>query len=391
MTTDVFTKNLQAYVSGIRRIGNKGGTWSTKTYSILQLLFCIADRHRTGSGKVISVISETLPHLKVGAIRDFERILRENNRYNEKNIDFSNHAYHFGNSVIEFYSADLGKVTGPRRDILYLNEVNHIPYEVVEQAEGRTRETIFYDFNPTEQFWFEDKVMSLPESERILIKSNYLDGMNVIPEHIAKDIEFKAERDPNFKRVHIDVEYGVYEGLIFPDWKQVESMPVDAKSILAMDFGFTNDPTTLIECALQNGEWWFDERLYRTGMTNQDIARFLKDEGLHRREIVADSSEPKSIKELQNEGVNVTGADKGPDSIRAGIDRIKSRKINVTKRSVNMIRELRNYRYKIDKNGISMNQPIDAFNHLIDPARYAALRMTSPSATGVRSSVISRR
>src|ERR1035437_351535 len=273
--TKVFEKNLVAFNSGVRRIINKGGTSSSKTYSILELLFLIAKK-RSDKGVLISILSESLPHLKKGAIRDFEIILKRENCYDENNIDFSNYSYHFGNSVIEFFSADSGKATGLRRDIIYYNECNNIPYKVIEEADIRTKETIFYDYNPTAQFWMEDKVMSLPQNEWVLIKSNHLDNKH-LQETIRHEIELKASIDPNFKRIHVDVEYGNYEGLIFNSPTIIKEFPKESKWILyGMDFGYTNDPTTLIKIGFSNGELFFDELLYKTGLTNIDIANELK-------------------------------------------------------------------------------------------------------------------
>jgi len=222
--TIVFEKNLKAFNKGIRRIINMGGSSSSKTISILELLLLIAQK-RKDKGVLISVGSESLPHLKLGAIRDFNNILKREGIYNEDNIDLGTHAYHFGDSVIEFFSADVSKASGPRRDILYLNECNNIPYTVVEQLEMRTNEVIFYDFNPVIEFWIKDETMNLPESEWTLIKSNYKDNKH-LPKAILHEIEMQAERDPNFKRIHVDVEYGSYKGLIFPNIKTVESFIV---------------------------------------------------------------------------------------------------------------------------------------------------------------------
>lgn len=398
--TNVFKRNLDAYQAGFRRIVNKGGTSSSKTYSILQLLLYIA-RQRASEGVHISVVSETLPHLKLGAIRDFNAILkmvgyREGWEYSQ-----ANHAYKIGKSVVEFFSADIEKATGPRRDILFLNECNNIAYNIVSELEQRTKETIFYDFNPVEVFWIEDKVLSLPRDERELIKSNYLDNDH-LDAAIAHEIEIKAQRDPNFKRIHIDVQYGVYEGLIFPSFNIVpfSSMPKTDKQRYGLDFGFTNDPTTLLDVRIQSGAWWVDELLYRTGMTNPEIAKELKGigseekligRGVGRQPVIADSSEPKSIYEISLAGINIRAAEKGPDSIRLGIDRIKSMPMNVTDRSVHLIKELRSYRYRQDpRTGVFLNEPVDAYNHLIDPWRYAGTDLTRPSTGGPKAWLASR-
>lgn len=364
--TQVYDWNIQAWHSGIRRIVNQGGTSSSKTFSILQLLLYIAAKKQ---GTSISVVSETLPHLKRGAIKDFESILRTEGLYNEKNINRTDHQYFFGESVIEFFSADTpGKVRGPRRNILYLNECNNIGYDKVSELELRTDGTIFYDFNPVQDFWITDRVLNMPEGEFTLIKSNYLNNSS-LPDSIRREIQLRAERDPNFKKIHIDVEFGVYEGIIFNNFNMVDST-AEAPVSYGMDFGFSNDPTTLIDVRINDGQLWLDQVLYRTEMTNQDIIRFLKSENIGRKEIVADSAEPKSIREIELAGFNIVPAVKGEDSIRTGIDLMKQYPINVTKRSVDLIKELRNYKWATDKNGNTLNKPVDMFNHCIDAARY---------------------
>lgn len=392
--TEVFNKNIRAFNQGYRRIVNKGGTSSSKTWSELQLALLIAQK-RKDKGVLISIVSESLPHLKMGCIRDFELMLKAEGLYDESKINFTERQYYFGKSVIEFFSADSGKATGPRRNILILNECNNIPYSVVEQLEMRTDECIFYDFNPTAEFWMEEKVLSLPENERILIKSNYKDNHHLAAS-IVREIELKAERDPNFKRIHIDVEYGNYEGLVFAAPKLIDAMPVEFKwRAQGLDFGFTNDPTTVIDVMLSSGELWLDELLYETGLTNvanafesenkNTIDYKLKNLGFRPGEIIADSAEPKSIRELSNAGWNIRGCVKGKDSIENGIDAIKRYPVNVTKRSVNVLKEFRNYSYVKDKTtGKYTNEPVDNWNHCIDPTRYVVTgKVANQSYAGI--------
>lgn len=387
ITTNVFKKNILAFRSGVRRIVNHGGTSSSKTWSVLQLLLLIAQRRQ---GVVISVMSETLPHLKLGAIRDFNKILVAEGLYNEREINKSDRVYHFGNSIIEFFSADSpSKVTGSRRNILYINECNNISYDIIKEAEIRTEDNIFYDYNPTSDFWITEEVFTMAGGvygskfkgmpEYVLIKSNYKDN-RMCPPSIVREIELRAKRDPNFKRVHIDLEFGVSEGLIFPSFTMVDDMPATDRQRYGMDFGFTNDPSTLIDERINDGKLWLDEMYYERGMTNPQLAKVLKDL-VGKARVVADSSEPKSIKEISEYGINIVGAEKGPDSVRAGIDKLKGFEgIMVTKRSVNMIKEFRNYKYKQNSDGKFTNEPIDYFNHCIDPARYAITDLTQPAA-----------
>lgn len=370
--TKVFNENVLAFNKGYRRIINMGGTSSSKTFSELELAFLIA-QDRAKDGVLISVVSESLPHLKMGAIRDFEKILRREGMYNEKHINKTEHSYEFGHSIVEFFSADSQKAAGPRRNILILNECNNIPYSAIENLEIRTDETIFYDFNPTAEFWMEEKVYALPPDEWCLIKSNYLNNKHLSPV-IIRDIENKARLNPNFKRIHVDVEYGNYEGLVFGAVpKQVCEFPKNCKWIIyGMDFGYSNDPTTLIKIGLSEGELYFEEMLYRVGMTNREINDTLKSIGIKSHDkIIADSSEPKSIRDLEDYGWNISGAVKGPDSIINGIDIIKQYKLNVINTSLHMIKEFRNYTWQFDKKqNRYINEPIDLYNHCIDAMRY---------------------
>ena len=364
-----FYRLLDAYHKKFRDIISMGGTSSSKTYSELQLLLYIAKKRDEKKKPVsISIVSESLPHLKLGAIKDFKNILKARDEYNDDNIHHTEHRYYFGESYIEFFAADIGKATGPRRDILLLNEVNNIPRQVVQDLTQRTSETVFYDFNPTAEFWIVDDVFSLPDDQMILLKSNHLDN-EFLPESLRRIILQRAERDPNYKRVHIDIEFGANEGVIFPDFTLIDDMPGDATSY-GMDFGFSNDPTTIVDVRFNNGEIFVDLLLYRTEMTNQDIIRFLKTLNIARKEVIADSAEPKSIREIELAGFHIIPSIKGEDSIRTGIDLIKQYKLNITKRSVELIKELRNYQWAKDRNGVTLNKPVDMFNHAIDALRY---------------------
>ncbi len=367
-TTTVFKKTITAFNTGVRRIVNMGGTSSSKTFSNLQLLLLIAQKRDNAS---ISVVSETLPHLKLGAIRDFESILKADGLFNEEQINRTDHTYHFGSSYIEFFAADQAKATGPRRNILYLNECNNIPYSIVSELEQRTDQVIFYDFNPTAEFWIIDKVFALPDVEYSLIKSNYRDN-EYLSDSIRKEVELKASISDNFKRIHIDVEFGNYEGIIFPDWKMCDAMPESNKRSYGMDFGFTNDPTTLVDVRYQDGQLWADLLLYKTGLTPEGINDELRSIGIDRRtEIIADNNEPRMIDYLFRRGYNIKPTIKGPDSIRVGIELIKQVPLNITKRSVELIREVRGYKFKQDKNGLFLNEPASGqSDHAIDSVRY---------------------
>lgn len=372
--TSVFNRNIKAYNEGYGIIVNKGGTRSSKSWSLMQLLFLIAVNSKKAI--LISVVSESMPHLKRGCIRDFKTMLEWENLWDESAWNATDKIYKVGKSQIEFFSVDSpGKVHGPARDILFINECNNIEsFEIYRQLAVRTKGTIFLDYNPRDEFWVDEHILT--REDVFLIHSTYKDN-DFLTRRQIEEIE-SNKHDENWWKVYGLGLTGSREGLCIQNWKQVGSLPSEYKHRwLGLDFGFTNDPTAIIDVYLSGGELWLDEVEYSPGMTNPDIARKVKEENLQRLNIVADSAEQKSIVELQHSGLSVEPADKGPDSIKNGIDILNRYQINVTKRSLNLIRELRNYKWKTDVDGKPMNVPIDKFNHAIDAVRYVALNKLS--------------
>lgn len=383
-------KKLRKLKKRIR--GVPGGTSAGKTFGILPILI---DQAARTPGLEISVVSESIPHLRKGALKDFLKIMKVTGRYNDANYNRTLLTYTFANgSYIEFFSADQeGKVRGPRRHVLYINECSNIPFETYHQLSIRTSDTIWLDFNPSNEFWYHTEIHDDPDFEELIL--TYKDN-EALSESIIREIEKakdKAYFDPNLERPDLlnpsNVKnyywhnwwkvyglglVGTLEGVIFTNWKQVDDIPRDARLIgYAIDFGYTNDPTTLIAAYYWNGKTLWDELIYQTGMTNGDIANMMKALGVRGTDfIIADSAEPKSIAEINRYGFKIQPADKGPDSVKFGIDVLQEEEFLVTKRSTNMIKELRRYMWDKDKTGKTLNEPIDAFNHTIDPMRYLA-------------------
>lgn len=364
---NIFKRTKTALDAGKKIIIHKGGTGSGKTYDIMQMLIIIA---LTQQNKIITVVSESKPHLDIGTIRILKTVLKSHNLFRDVDFNISTSRWTTqSGSIIEFFSADrIDKALGARRDWLYGNEINSLKLEVWDEL-ARRSEFVIADFNPTSQFWLEKWIENYDLTT--VITSNYTDNP-FLPETERDRIEKRASRDPNFKRIHIDCEYGIYEGLVFTDWQQCDQLP-EGPCRYGLDFGYTNDPTAFVKVITTKDAYYVDEIFYRVGMLNRDIAAMMQQSGVRKNydEIIADSAEPKSIDEIRLSGFNVKPAVKGPDSISAGIDRLKSKKLFITKRSVNLIRELRNYAWVTDKNGDPTNKPIDAFNHGIDALRYA--------------------
>ncbi len=346
---------------------NKGGTRSGKTWSLLQLCYTLITKKEN---IMVSVVGETMPFLKRGAMRDFKSIVGEDWQDAWWNATDKLYTIPTTKSSIEFFSADNeGKVHGSARDYLFLNECYFIPYEIYRQLAVRTRKRIMLDYNPRSRFWVDEYLIG--KEDVALIHSTYKDNPHLTPMQVA---QIESNRtDSNWWRVYGLGETGSVEGLVYTNWQITQTYPSDYKrEFICIDFGFTNDPTAILRVRLSGGELWVDEIAYRTGMLNQDIVKELKDAGIARgAQIVCDSAEQKSIAEINNlGGFRAVPVAKGRGSIVSGITAVQAYKVNVTQRSLGTIDELRNYSWKRDINGSYINEPIDRYNHSLDALRY---------------------
>lgn len=368
-TTKVFGKLVTAWKEGARYIVSEGGTRSSKTYSGLQLLVLIYYYSKTP--RLGSIVSETLPHLKKGAIRDFKRIMQEEGIWNGDRWHETDKIYTFANGAqLEFFSADnAGKVHGPSRDDLYINEAQNMQWETVRHLLIRTRKRVMFDYNPTGEFWINNEILS--GDRYSYIHSTYKDNPYLDPEQIA-EIEGNM-KDENWWRVYGLGLTGRLEGLIY-DFTQIDEMPdrTGLVQLYGLDFGFTNDPTALLDILVDTRRKivYADELLYRRRMLNSDIIGEMDGFGIRKKgpEIFADSAEPKSIEEISQAGYNCKPCFKG--QIRTQLNTIKQYDLRFTKRSLNLIREGRNYQWKMDKDGNPTNEPCEGNDHAMDALRY---------------------
>jgi phage terminase large subunit len=288
----------------------------------------------------------------------------------------SDKIYHFKNgSIIEFTSYESSQdAKNGKRNVLFVNEANGIDYSIFAELDLRTSYRTYIDYNPNAEFWVHEKVLKLPNIAYFI--SNYKHNP-FISESITESIERLQFQDPQLWRVYGLGQTGKIEGLVF-DYKIVDSMPQYLnKEAFGLDFGFTNDPTTLIHCGISDGKIYTREVIYNKGLTNSDINNLLRSSNISKNSIIfADSADPKSIQELKLYGWNIRPADKGPDSISYSISLLKQYgTINITKDSINFIKEAKAYKWKEERSGNRTNQPIDAFNHAWDATRYWALGM----------------
>lgn len=359
------TRKLAALRKRIK--GIQGGTSASKTVSILLILIdkCQSDTTPT----LTSVVSESFPHLKRGAMRDFLNIMMSHNYYQDSRWNKTDYIYTFETgSKLEFFSADQpSKVRGPRRDRLFINEANNVPYEAYDQLEVRTKSEIWLDWNPTNEFWFYSDVLNQRDDvDHVII--TYKDN-EALDQQIVQSIE-SHKMNKNWWAVYGEGQLGEVEGKIYTNWQIIDDVPHEARlERRGLDYGYSNDPTAIVDIYYYNGGYVLDELFYRKGVTNKQIADFLNN--LPYTLLIPDSAEPKSNDELQLYGITLLPAEKGQGSVNRGIQYVQQQKISVTKRSTNLLKEYRNYLWQTDKDGKIINTPEGGFDHCMDAVRYA--------------------
>ena len=319
-------------------------------------------------------------------MRDFLNIMKETGRYFDERFNKTESKYTFSNgSYIEFFSADEpSKLRGARRDILYINEANNIPYEAYQELSIRTRSDIYIDYNPTRTFWAHTELLNDDDADFIILnyKDNEALDSNTINEFkIAQKKALTSDFWSNWVKVYVDGEIGSLEGTIYTNWSIINDIPEEARLLgLGIDFGFTNDETAAVAVWKWNDELIIDEIIYQRGLTNPQIASLLKQKG-YINDVWCDSAEPKSIAELKSMGIKAYGVDKGKDSVMFGISVVQQFKLNITKWSHNTIKELENYIW-LKKGGETTNTPADAFNHSMDAMRYIIMTKLGKKNSG---------
>jgi phage terminase large subunit len=375
----------------------QGGTWAGKTYGIIPI---IINHCASNPGEQFTIVAESVPALKKGAIKDFKEIMMSTSRWIEGHFSRSDKKYTFTNgSYIEFSSFQTigdAKAAGKRTG-LFINEGQYIAFDIADALMTRTSGEIWIDFNPTKNFWAHEELVDTGEADFIILTYKDNEGL---PDSILDDLMLKKEKAfydvnlpiesiyenyniknkywANWCKVYLDGLIGNLDGVIFTNWSIIDNIPKEAKLLgNGMDFGFSIDPTTWLSLWKYNNVPIFDEHFYQTELLNKQIADLMKKKDEHHALTVADSSSPQNIKELTNYGINIKGATKGPGSVNFGISILQENKFYVTANSLNTIKELRNYLWKVDKEGKTLNEPIDINNHCIDPMRYAAVEFLS--------------
>ena len=356
----------------------QGGSSAGKTFSIVPVLISYA---AANENKLISIVSESMPHLKRGAMRDFEKIMKSTSRWIDGSFNKQHSTYTFANgSKIEFFGADDdAKLRGARRNVLFINECNNVSFDAYLQLAIRTSDFIYLDYNPAAPFYATEELQFEEDAELIILTYKGNEGLKKdIVEQLQKAEKKRGTSEywDNWVRVYVDGLIGQLTGAIFENYEVIDSVPKEAKLLgYALDWGYSNDPTVVVACYRHDGRVIWDEILYRKGLTNLDISKKLEKNKVDKyAKIWCDSAEPKSIEDLKRLGWNARPTRKGRDSILKGIELLQRQEnMAVTKSSINIIKEFRNYTWEKTKDGQQVNRPIDNWNHAMDAIRYFAL------------------
>ena len=346
-----------------------GGTSASKTISII--VWCI-DYAQSHENKKVDIFAESYPHLEDGAIKDFKNIMISQNYWEDASWNGTSKVYTFTTkSVIKFISVDkLGKAKGPRRDVGFINEANHaVTWEVFDQLLVRTKEVMWLDWNPSEEFWYNEHIELKRDHD--FLRLTYLDCLEALDPRIIEDIESHKE-DKNWWRVYGMGLLGEIETRIYKGWRIIDEIPHEARLERRwLDFGYSNSRTAIGSIYYYNGGWILEEHTYLKGLSNKQVADIFL--ALPRKEIliIADSADPKSIDEISSYGLNILPCEKGKDSVRHGIQLVQDQPISVVKQSTNIIKEFRNYLWMTNKDGKIINEPIKRNDDHMDGIRYA--------------------
>jgi len=374
MKIQVASKVYKGLIKGLAEsktiLSLQGSSRSGKTVNILIFLITYILEHNNTR---LSIVRKTLPALKGSVLIDFKEILFKMDIWNDKQFNKTELIYKFNNgSWVEFFSTDdEQKIRGRKRGILFANEANELSYLEWQQLIMRTTLFAVLDYNPSfsEDHWIES-VNKDPDCYHFI--STYNDNP-FLEQKIIDDIEKLQGKNKSLWTVYGLGLRAVIEGRIFDDYEIVEGIPEHIrKRWVGMDFGYTNDPTAILNVAIDGEDLYMDEICYRTKMLTNDIIKVLKSE-CQNKKIISESADPRLIDEIHNAGLNIHAVEKFQGSINAGLTKMKEYNLKITKRSTNIKKEVDNYVYDQDRDGKYLNQPVDEFNHAIDGGRYVIL------------------
>lgn len=384
--TVVADEITEAVSNGFTTISEQGSSRSGKTYNTLLWLIGFVVNNPLFVYKV-SVVRATLPALKGSVLEDFKEILKRMNRWKEQSFNKTDLIYTFDNgSTFEFFSSDNEqKLRGRKRDILFVNEANEITQIMWQQLKMRTTMFAIIDYNPS--FSDDHWICSVNQEEKTYhFITTFEDNIQNLEQPVIDEIKSLKYKNPTLWQIYGEGKQAIVEGLVFPNFETIADIPSQIdKTFIGIDYGYTNDPTAIVEVGIEGENIYIREIAYQTHLMTNEIAQILKKQG---KKVISESADPRMIDELARDGVNIVPVQKYKGSIEAGIAKMQTMKIHVTKDSTNVIKEFKNYTYEKNREGKYLNTPIDMFNHAIDATRYVILTtVMTRKVGGVRGAI----
>lgn len=352
----------------------QGGSRSGKTYNIILWYIVKLLQER---GRTLTIVRQSLPSIKGSVLRDFIEILLKLGIYSEADHNKTEQTYNLNGNLVEFVSVDQPqKIRGRKRDYLFINEANELSYEAWMQLVFRTEKKIVLDYNPSDEYsWIYDHVTNRNDSDFHI--TTYRDNP-FLPKELVEELERLKDADENYWLIYGLGQKGNKQDTIYTHYKIVKSLP-EGETIYGLDFGF-NNPSAFVKVVFNDGQVFIDELLYETKLTTTDLVDRIQLLDISPYdEIFCDSAEPKTIEEICRSGLNAKPSNK---DVLEGIRKIKSLPLFITERSTNIIKELKNYKWKTDKNGKKLDEPVKFMDHSLDAARYAIYtKLNAPNIT----------
>ena len=385
-TTIVYRKTEEGYKLGKHIIIHQGGTRSSKTYNIL--IWLIIKAKSEWNNYVIDITRDTMTALRVSAMFDFYQILEKMGEYNVSNHNKSNNTYRIGSNLFRFFGADEDqKVRGPGRHILFINEMNGMKYKTYLQLNQRTQVLTIGDYNPADEFhWIYEKVLT--DDDCYFFRSTFRDNP-FLPERIKKEIKKYRTTDENYWRIYGLGERGIAQATIYSNWEQTNKSfeKWEGQEFYGLDFGY-NDPTAMLRVKYHKEGVFSEQLLYKRNLTSDmivnELLKLVEQKKLKMDSIIyADNARPEIIEDLRKAGFNVYPAKKEKDSVLRGINFLKKHKLFFPKSSVDLIKETRTYKWKVDKDDRVLDVPVDLNDHLLDAFRYALCTLSKEQQIGI--------
>ena len=381
--TVVADEITEAVSNGFTTISEQGSSRSGKTYNTLLWLIGFVVNNPLFVYKV-SVVRATLPALKGSVLEDFKEILKRMNRWKEQSFNKTDLIYTFDNgSTFEFFSSDNEqKLRGRKRDILFVNEANEITQIMWQQLKMRTTMFAIIDYNPS--FSDDHWICSVNQEEKTYhFITTFEDNIQNLEQPVIDEIKSLKYKNPTLWQIYGEGKQAIVDGLVFPNFETIADIPTQIdKTFIGIDYGYTNDPTAIVEVGIEGENIYIREIAYQTHLMTNEIAQ------KQGKKVISESADPRMIDELARGGVNIVPVQKYKGSIEAGIAKMQTMKIHVTKDSTNVIKEFKNYTYEKNREGKYLNTPIDMFNHAIDATRYVILTtVMTRKVGGVRGAI----